>query len=214
MGKTFETEVRLQVESWMRWLPKWQPSSGLSRSRICRKCTGSPLVAAAGFPEDTPHTVRHALVMRLHRIINEEMDTYIHQNLPLMFQELKHDEERRKRLPYRPTEGLSPEFEGLELDPPTAPDQPYLFTMSELASQLAETSAVKPQPALSQELKNALKRELELSDRYMATVGNQICQELAKHQHTIQRAFDEFVEPQIEELMRELTEQLSFPPGI
>lgn len=214
MSRSLETEVRLQVEAWLRWLPKWHPGSGLSRARICRKCTGSPIIRVAGLADEAPHSVQHALVMRITTIINNEVDRYIEQNLPLMHQELQFDELRKKQLPYRPTEGLDPEYEGLELDPPPLPGEPYLFTLSELASDLASTVPMAARPgSLSPEMKQALRTELALSDQFSRDVGNRICQMLAEHRGRITQAVHEFVEPQISALLDELTQELSFPPS-
>lgn len=214
MGRSFETEVRLKIEAWLHWLPKWEPGTGLSRARPCRKCLGSPFIVASGMGLETPHTVKHALVMRLNQLLTKEVDRYIQLNLPLMFQELQQDEVRRSKLPYRPTEGLDPEFEGLELDPPDNPQEPFLFTIAELASQMAQHELDLKPPPLSEEKKQAIKKELELSDRFTAIVGNRICDELRLHQKTVQGAVDTFVEPQIRRLLSQLQDELSFPPQI
>ena len=39
--------VRGAVDLWLRWLPRWQIGTARPRTRICRKCTGSPIAAAA-----------------------------------------------------------------------------------------------------------------------------------------------------------------------
>ncbi|MGB3413690.1 MAG: spermidine/putrescine ABC transporter substrate-binding protein [Microbacteriaceae bacterium] len=213
MTRSLETEVRLQVDAWLRWLPKWHPGSGLSRARICRKCTGSPFLKVTDLADNAPHAVQHALVMRMNKILADGVDEYVEKNLPLMRQELELDEQRKKQLPYRPSEGLDPEYEGLELDPPALPGEPYLFTLSELASDLASTIPQAKPGFLSPELKRALRLELELSDQFTRDLGNQLCTHLKEHRSRIDRAVQVFVEPQISAMMAELSAELSFPPS-
>ena len=78
--------VRGAVDVWLRWLPRWQIGTARPRTRICRKCTGSPVAAAAGFGPDVPHAVQHALIGRISTIIEDAVDDYTAKNLPLLQQ--------------------------------------------------------------------------------------------------------------------------------
>lgn len=55
-------KVSAAVDAWLRWLPGWAPGTHRGRSRMCRRCTGSPFLVAAGLEGDAPHQVVHALV--------------------------------------------------------------------------------------------------------------------------------------------------------
>lgn len=212
MEEAIEDSVAQAVELWLRWLPKWQPSTGMTRNRVCGKCIGSPLAQAAGIENWVPHGVQHALIMRLKKIIDARIDRYIEQNLPMMHGELLYDETRRKKLPYRPADGLDPEYQGLELDPPSDPEQPFLFTLTELADQLASEVPQAPPRTITPEHRAALIREIELSDQESRRIGNEICMVLLTYQPVIKTAVDEQIEPQIAELLAELSNELSAPP--
>lgn len=203
--------VRAAVDGWLRWLPRWRPGTHRARTRICRRCVGSPIVAAAGFDRDVPHEVQHALVMRVNALIEEAVEEYTDRNLPLLSRELHADEQRKAQRSYRPREGLAPEYRGLDLDPEPTPDQPFLFTLAELEQ---EAAAVAPQPEplpLSDQAKQALRREVDLADEYANRVGSAACLALAEHRRRISDAVDRLVEPQIEALLRELTRSLDAP---
>ena len=72
--RSLETQVSGAVDAWLRWLPRWQIGTARPRTRICRKCTGSPIAAAAGFGPDVPHAVQHALIGRISTIVEDAVD--------------------------------------------------------------------------------------------------------------------------------------------
>ena len=48
MERSLETQVDQAVESWLRWLPRWEPATHRGRVAPCRRCLGSPVLSAAG----------------------------------------------------------------------------------------------------------------------------------------------------------------------
>ena len=210
--ETTEARVIAAVESWMRWLPTWQPGSHRGRARVCRRCVGSPIVAAAKLSDDVPHQVIHALVARMQRIIDKTVDDYTELNLPNLHAELAGAQAWHPQTGYRPGEGLPPEYDGIDFDPePHHADQPYLFTLSELAADTAPEPQL-PRPPLTPEEKASLRQEIELADHCAIETGQQVCFALSEHADRIQAAIDRFVEPQIQHLLAELSESLE-PPG-
>lgn len=206
-----ETGVGAAVDAWLRWLPTWSPATYRGRSRMCRRCTGSPVLAAAGLQGDTPHQVVHALNSRLQRIIDRAVDDYTEQHLPTLYAELT-GEQLWNSGGYDPSAGLDPEYEGVDLDPEVDGEQPVLFTMAELAEQ-ARPEPPLPRPPLSQEEKRRLRHEIELADRCAHDAGQRLCFALTAHRQRIESAIHRFVEPQIQALLDELTRQLEPPRG-
>src|SRR5690606_41171523 len=116
---------------------------------------------------------------------------------------------RNRARSYRPTEGLDPEFEGLPLDPDPVPGAPFLFTIAGLAEEAdADVPALPP---LSEEAKAALRQEVGLADDYANMIGREVCAILLRHRLRIQEAVTAYVEPQIEALLRDLSEALDAP---
>src|SRR5680860_73316 len=132
MEGSLESRVSHEVDNWLRWVPRWRPGTHRGRARLCRQCFGSPVIAAAGLATDVPHAVQHALSMRMKLVIDAAVDEYTDRNLPLLSREIHLNEARKAATEYEPADGLDPEFKGLDLDPPAAPDAPYLFTFGEL----------------------------------------------------------------------------------
>ena len=234
MDGSVESRVSHEVDHWLRWLPRWRPGTHRSRVRLCRACFGSPVIAAAGLTTDVPHAVQHALAMRMKLVIDAFVDEYTELNLPLLSRELHINEERKSTGAYRPTDGLDPEFNGLDLDPPAAPEAPYLFTFGELASadfmrdDLASADVTSAESAgaelatanepeddspaqLTPEEKAAIRAELKLADDHATLVGNRVCAELAHHRERMQLAVAEFVEPQVQALLADLDRSLDSP---
>lgn len=209
-----DDRVRLAVDAWLRWLPRWSPGTVRGRARICRKCYGSPFAEAAGFTDEVPHAVQHALIMRLDRIVEDAVDDYTRHNLPLLESELDHQERRRRARPYRPEQDLDPEYRGLDLDPEADPEAPFLFTIAELAEQVArEAPPPEPLPELTPDAKDALRFEIRLSDEVAVDEGRLVCLALAAHRERISRGIAECVEPQIQALLEELSHELGLPPA-
>jgi len=204
-----EARVDSAVDAWLRWLPSWEPGSHRGRSRMCRRCVGSPILAAAGLEVDVPHQVAHALTSRMQRIIDRAVDDYTENVLPVLHAELS-GEAMWNSGGYEPGEGLDPEYDGVDLDPETEDDQPFLFTMAGLAEQSRPEPAL-PRPPLNAEEKRQLMREIELADRFADDTGRQICFALATHQGRIRAAVQRFVEPQIQALLEELSRHLESP---
>ena len=93
--------------------------------------------------------------------------------------------------------------------PRTAAGAPFLFTISGLADQVdADIPALPP---LSDEAKAALRQEVDLADDYANMVGREVCTLLLRHRLRIQAAVSQYVEPQIEALLAELTTSLDAP---
>lgn len=204
-----EDRVNGAVDAWLRWVPTWQPGSHRGRSRMCRRCTGSPVLIAAGLAEDVPHQVVHALTSRMQRIIDRLVDEYTERELPALQAELT-GEELWNTGGFEPGEGLEPEYDGLDLDPETDDDQPFLFTMAELAEQ-SRPEPPLPRPPLSAEEKRRLAQEIELAGQFADGLGRQVCFALTTHKPRIQAAVQRFVEPQIQAMLEELSRNLEPP---
>lgn len=203
--------VSAAVDSWLRWLPSWSPGTHRGRSKMCRRCTGSPVLAAAGLESDVPHQVSHALVSRMQRIIDRAVDQYTEHELPTLHAELS-GEEIWNAGGFEPGTGLDPEYEGVDLDPEGDEAQPFLFTMAELAEQTKPEPPL-PRPPLSSEEKRRIRIEIELADRYAQDIGQRMCFALADHRPRVQAAVQRFVEPQVQALLDELTRTLE-PPSV
>lgn len=204
-----EDRVAVAVDAWLRWLPSWQPGSHRGRSRMCRRCTGSPILSAAGILGDVPHQVAHALTSRMQRIIDRAVDDYTERELPALHAELS-GEELWNTGGFEPGAGLDPEYDGVDLDPETDDEQPFLFTMAGLAEQSKPGPAL-PRPPLNPDEKRRLVREIELADRFADDAGRQLCFAVAEHRPRIQAAVQRFVEPQIQAMLEELSRHLEPP---
>ncbi|WP_040163164.1 hypothetical protein [Microbacterium gorillae] len=209
MERSLETQVNQAVEAWMRWLPRWQPATHRGRVAVCRRCLGSPVLAAAGLGADVPHGVQHGMSTRIKTIIDHAVADYTARNLPMLQSELDEQAERNRARSYRPAEDLPPEFEGLPLDPDPDPEAPFLFTIAGLA---AESAAAMPAlPPLSAEAKAALRQEVALADEYANLVGREVCALLEHHREEIHAAVGRFVEPQIDAMLADLARALDTP---
>ena len=209
-GSGVDERVRAVVDAWIEWIPKWEPAAHRGRSRVCKRCTGSPVVVAAGLGDDTPHQVTHFLVSRVQRIIDRAVDEYTEANLPILHAELTGAEIWRIG-GYDPAAGLDPEYDGVDLDPlPAESGQPFLFTMAGLAEETRPEPPL-PRPPLSLEEKQQLRREFELADRCANDVGSEVCFELMAHRPRIEAAIARFVEPQVREMLEELSRHLEPP---
>lgn len=214
MERSLETQVSQAVDAWLKWVPRWQPATHRGRVAPCRRCIGSPVLSAAGLGSDVPHGVQHGLSVRIKTIVDQAVAEYTASNLPMLQHELDHQAERNRARSYRPAEGLDPEFEGLPLDPEPVPGAPFLFTIGGLADEAA--ADVPALPPLSDEAKAALRQEISLADDYANMVGREVCQQLLAHRLRIHAAVVEFVEPQVEAMLAELTQSLDAPfdPGM
>ncbi|MBO1902345.1 spermidine/putrescine ABC transporter substrate-binding protein [Leucobacter weissii] len=208
-GDAVAGRVNAAVDAWLRWLPTWQPGTHRGRARMCRRCTGSPVLAAAGIEADVPHQVAHALTSRMQRIIDRAVEDYIERELPVLHAELT-GEQLWNHGGFEPGAGLDPEYDGLDLDPEAEDGQPFLFTMVELAEQ-SRPEPPLPRPPLRPEEKRQLLSEIELSDHFADDAGRRICFALAEHRPRIRAAVQRFVEPQIQALLDELTRGLEPP---
>ena len=212
MGGSIELRVSQQVDDWLNWLPRWRPGTHRGRSRLCRTCFGSPVIAAAGLATDVPHAVQHALAMRLKHLIDAEVDEFTETHLPLLLREIRLNEERKQAaLTYRPAEDLDPAYTGLDLDPPAPPDAPYLFTFAELARPEASVALPVDPPPLTDEEKAAIRAEVTRADEHAALVGGRVCAELSRHRERMRSAVTEFVEPWVIALLADLDTALDSP---
>lgn len=168
------------------------------------------MIVAAGLIEDVPHAVQHSLSMRMKVIIDAVVDDYTERNLPLLRRELRLIDERRGTHGYRPSEGLDPAYNGLDLDPEPITGQPPLFTFAELS----QVAAVPPPPraaTLSAEEKQALKQEISLADECAKRAGRRVCLELMEHRDRMRAAIAALVEPQVQALLADLESELDSP---
>ena len=204
MDASIESRLGREVEAWLRWVPRWRPGTHRARSRLCQQCFGSPVLRAAGLDTDVPHAVQHPLSMRIKTLVEDEVETYTAQNLPMLNRELGLIELRRAAQAYRPLEGLEPEFDGLDLDPPAEPNEPYLFTFEEFVQPLSADDPELVPPPLSIEEKATLRVEMRLADDYAALVGKRVCADLRGHRAELQQAIATFVEPQVQALLADL----------
>ncbi|MBG6238993.1 hypothetical protein IWX78_001972 [Mycetocola sp. CAN_C7] len=210
MDRSLDTRVSQAVDAWLRWLPRWRPSTHRGRTRLCRRCFGSPIMAAVGLDHDVPHAVQHGLSTRVKAIVDDIVDDYTQRNLPLLQREL-HEADVRKERQYRPDHGLDPEFDGLPVDPDPIPGEPYLFTLAGLAGEEPSDDDL-PVP-LSEEEKAALRTEIRLADECAIHAGKLVCIAIEAHRERIQEAVALYVEPQVEALLADLTLELDSPPS-
>ena len=197
------------VAAWLRWVPRWVPATHRGRVSPCRRCLGSPVLSAAGLGSDVPHGVQHGLSTRIKTLVDAAVAEYTSRNLPMLQQELDQQGARNRARSYRPGEGLEPEFEGLPLDPEPLPGAPFLFTLAEMAEDAA--AELPALPPLSDEAKAALRQEVALADEYANLVGREVCGLLLRHRLQIQAAISQYVEPQVEAMLAELTSALDSP---
>jgi hypothetical protein len=123
--------------------------------------------------------------------------------------ELDHQADRNRSRAYRPGEGLDPEYEGMPLDPDPVPGAPFLFTVAGMADEAA--AELPPLPPLSEDAKTALRQEVALADDYANMIGREICGLLLRHRLNVQAAISQYVEPQIEAMLAELSQALDSP---
>ncbi|CDJ99347.1 Spermidine/putrescine-binding periplasmic protein [Microbacterium sp. C448] len=212
--RSLETQVSGAVDAWLRWLPRWEPSTHRGRVAPCRRCFGSPVLSAAGLGSDVPHAVQHGLSTRIKAIVDQAVAVYTSLNLPMLQAELDQQAARNRARSYRPAEGLEPEYEGLPMDPDPVAGAPFLFTISGLAQEVdAEVPAL---PALTDAAKAALRQEVGLADDYANLIGREVCAILLHHRLRIQAAVTRYVEPQVDALLAELSQSLDAPfdPGM
>lgn len=207
--RSLETQVSQAVEAWLRWVPRWTPATHRGRVAPCRRCLGSPILSAAGIGANVPHGVQHGMSTRIKAIVDGAVAEYTARNLPMLQSELDHQAARNRSRGYRPAEGLDPEYEGMPLDPEPVPGAPFLFTVAGMADEAA--AELPPLPPLSEEAKAALRHEVALADDYANMVGREICGLLLRHRLRVQEAISQFVEPQIELMLAELSEALDSP---
>lgn len=209
MERSLETTVGQAVDAWLRWLPRWHPAAHRGRTRICRRCIGSPILTAAGLATDVPHQVQHGLATRMKTIVDNVVAEYTERNLPLLRAELRDADLRQAQRSYRPDEGLDPEFDGLQLDPDPDPEQPYLFTLTELGESHGRSAP--PPPPLSDEAKEALRTEIALADQCANETGRRICELLIGYRRVIHDGVERYVEPQVAALLDDLALELDSP---
>ncbi|WP_166985654.1 spermidine/putrescine ABC transporter substrate-binding protein [Canibacter zhoujuaniae] len=202
-------EIKKAVTEWTLWAQRWEPSRARVRQRLCRLCYGSPIVAAAGFPDDVPHQVKHALVARVHRLIDKRVAEVTAAKLPLLHAELTAAEQWQAGR-FDPRTGLGPELDGMDLDPePDDASAPFLFTLEDMAN--ATAAPVLPQPPLTREEKERLRYEIDLADQISQAAGTAVCFALMELQAQIRLTVVRYIEPQLRVLLEELSKHLDVP---
>lgn len=201
--------VRNAVDVWLRWLPRWQIGTARPRTRICRRCTGSPIAAAAGFGPDVPHPVQHALIGRMSAIVEDAVDDYTAKNLPLLQRGSsgpRHASDARGtsrprgcRRSSRAWTSTRSRSRGSRSCSPSV----------SLAGTGAD--AQEPREPLSDEAKAALRHEIELSDEAARSTGTAVCLALLDHRERIAEAVERLVEPQIAALVSDMFRGLDGP---
>lgn len=207
--RSLETQVDQAVEAWLRWVPRWEPATHRGRVAPCRRCLGSPILSAVGIGSNVPHGVQHGLSTRIKTVVDRAVAEYTARNLPMLQAELDQQAARNRARSYRPAEDLAPEFEGMPLDPDPVPGAPFLFTIAGLADD--DAGEMLPLPPLTDDAKVALRQEVTLADEYANMVGREICGMLLRHRLSVQAAISQYVEPQIEAMLEELTQSLDSP---
>ncbi len=207
--RSLEAQVDQAVEAWLRWVPRWEPATHRGRVAPCRRCLGSPILSAVGIGSNVPHGVQHGLSTRIKTVVDRVVADYTARNLPMLQAELDQQAARNRARSYRPAEDLAPEFEGMPLDPDPVPGAPFLFTIAGLADD--DAGELPPLPPLTDEAKAALRQEVTLADEYANMVGREICGVLLRHRLSVQGAISQYVEPQIEAMLEELTQSLDSP---
>lgn len=167
------------------------------------------MLSAAGIGANVPHGVQHGLSTRVKAIVDHAVADYTARNLPMLQAELDEQSARNRARSYRPGEGLDPEYDGMPLDPEPVPGAPFLFTVAGMAD--AAAAELPPLPPLSEEAKAALRQEVGLADEYANMIGREICGILLRHRLRVQAAISQYVEPQIEAMLAELSEALDSP---
>lgn len=181
-----------------------------ARPRVCRRCTGSPIVVAAGFDKGTPHQVVHALISRMHRIIDKDVELYTVSHLPILQSEFE-GAAIWNAGGYEPTKGLDTEFDGIDPDAMEPEgEQPFLFTFAQLQAVVRPEPGL-PRPPLTESEKRQLKMEIEVADRRASLVGQEICFQLLGYQTVVREAVERFVDPQVRSLLDELSRNLEAP---
>lgn len=176
---------------------------------MCRRCFGSPILAAAGLGSDVPHGVQHGLSTRIKAIVDHAVNDYTEQNLPMLSAELASQAARNRSRAYRPGDDLEPEYDGLPLDPDPVPGAPFLFTIAGMAEEA--NVDVPALPPLSEDAKVALRHEVQLADEFAGMIGREVCQLLLPQRIRIRDAIAVYVEPQIAAMLQELTSSLDAP---
>lgn len=207
--RELEAQVSHAVDAWLRWVPRWRPQSHRGRTAVCKRCFGSPILLAAGLGTDVPHGVQHGISTRMKTVIDAAVGEYTARNLPMLQAELDQQAARNRARRYRPGDDLEPEFEGMPLDPDPEPGAPFLFTVAGLAAEVdADVPALPP---LTEEEKVALRQEVALADEYATMVGREVCRILVGHRLRISQAVQDYVEPQIADIIAELAKSLDAP---
>lgn len=204
-------EVARAVAEWLRWVAGWELGKVRHRNTVCQRCTGSPLVVAAGFGVDVPHQVKHALVMRIQKIVDRQVASEVAARLPGLQAELQHSAEWYAGTGgFDPRAGLAPEFDDGLLDPEPVAGAPFLFTLEELTA-VPQPAPQLPMPPLTAAEKEQLRREIAVSDEIASAAGHIACFELQEHRADIAAAIAEFVDPQIAEMFAKLSFNLELP---
>ena len=179
---------------------RWEPATHRGRVAPCRRCFGSPVLSAAGLGADVPHGVQHGLSTRIKTIVDRSVAEYTAPTFRCCRPSSISRPHATARAAIAPARGWSPSSRAFRSTPIRFPGRPFLFTISGLAE---EADAGMPDlPPLSDEAKAALRQEVGLADDYANMVGREVCTILLHHRLRIQAAIGEFVEPQIEAMLR------------
>ena len=197
------------MDAWLAWLPRWEPSTHRGRVAPCRRCFGSPVLSAAGLGADVPHGVQHGLSTRIKTIV-DRVGRRVHRAEPADAAGRARPAGGAQPRPQLPAgRGARARVRGSAARPRSRARR--AVPLHDLGHGRRGGCRHPGPPPLSDEAKAALRQEVGLADDYANMVGREVCTILLHHRLRIQAAIGEYVEPQIEAMLEELTRSLDAP---
>lgn len=207
--------VAEQVAAWQRWVASWQLQHVRTKSRVCANCvSGAQFVMGAAFDTGVPHPVKHALVSRMHRVANKRLSDVVEVVLPEFHREQGRYMSSLQSSEYDPRASLAPEYDGVELDPLPAANEPFLFTLEEFAA--ASTAGEEPPfefliAGQSPQQQQRLARAKHVRDVIHYNICKQLATGLVSHRAAIKQTLETHVTWQVEADIARLMEHLETP---
>ena len=157
-----------------------------------------------------PHGVQHGLSTRIKTIVDHAVAEYTDARTCRCCRPSSTTRPRATaRAATAPPRDSSRSSRDCRSTPSRSRARPFLFTISGLAEEA--DAGIPALPPLSDEAKAALRQEVGLADDYANMVGREVCTILLHHRLRIQAAISQYVEPQIEAMLEELTRSLDAP---